>query len=265
VVPAVVVLPLLLGGCQLPTFFGYRGATKQAHDSFVLYSGTVIAAIVVGGIVTLLIAWAVFRYRKRSDDIPRQFQYHLPLEWAYTIIPIIVVLILFGFTVVVENRVDAVPQNPDLTVSVTAFQWGWRFTYPHGVSITGVTLEDPDPVGLNGAPCAPAVDCLGPGLIMPAGQTTKIILNSQDTIHGFYVPEFNFSRYAQPGYANTFAFTVLRQGIYRAQCTQLCGLYHSEMLFHVVALPPGQFLAWLHAQSRTHTVSASSSSRESAA
>jgi heme/copper-type cytochrome/quinol oxidase subunit 2 len=135
--------------------------------------------------------------------------------------------------------------------------------------VTGVTTEDPDPIGLDGAPCAPAVDCLGPGLIVPAGKTTRITLNSQDVIHGFYVPQFNFSRYAQPGVTNVFDLTVSHTGIYRAQCTQLCGLYHSLIFFHVVALPPAQFQAWLSQQQKladaATTLSSSNSTTKAAA
>ena len=243
-----IALVMLLGGCNLPTFWGYRGSTKQAHNEFLLYSGTVIAAVVVGAIVGVLIVWSVIRYRKRSDELPRQFQYHIPLELTYTIVPVIIVLVLFAFTVVVENRVDAVAPDPTVKVHVTAFQWGWSFAYPGDVTVTGVTTEDPDPVGLDGATCAPAKDCLGPGLVIPAGKTTRITLNSRDVIHGFYVPEFNFSRYAQPGVTNVFDLTPLHAGVYRAQCTQLCGLYHSLMFFHVVALPPAQFQSWLSSQ-----------------
>jgi cytochrome c oxidase subunit 2 len=260
---AVSALPLVLGGCQLPTFYGYRGSTKQAHDEFVLWSWTIIASIVVGAIVTGLIAWSIVRYRRRGDEIPRQFQYHLGVEVIYIVVPVIMVLVLFGFTVVTENNVDAVTPTPAVKVNVTAFQWGWRYQYPGNVTVTGVTTEDPDPVGLNGAPCAPAVDCLGPGLIVPAGQTTRITLVSQDTIHGFYVPEFNFSRYAQPGVTNVFDLTVEHSGIYRAQCTQLCGLYHSLMFFHVVALPPDQFRAWLSSQQSIATATAAASSTAS--
>jgi len=253
-------LPVVLGGCQLPTFYGYRGSTKQAHDEFLLYAGTVIAAIVVGVFVAALIVWSMVRYRKRSDVMPRQFQYHIPLEITYIVVPVIMVLILFGFTVFTENQVDAVSPTPAVKVHVTAFQWGWRYQYPGHVTVTGVTTEDPDPIGLNGGQCAPAVDCLGPGLIVPAGQTTRITLDSQDVIHGFYVPEFNFSRYAQPGVTNVFDLTVDHAGIYRAQCTQLCGLYHSLMFFHVVALPPDQFRAWLSAQQQNSAIAVSSSS-----
>ena len=246
---AAVALPLVLGGCQVPNFWGYRGSSTQAHDTFKLYAGTFIAAIVVGVLVAVLILWSIVRYRRRSDDIPRQFQYHIPLEIAYTVIPIVIVLVLFAFTFVTENNVDALSPTPAVKVKVIGFQWGWTFAYTNEhLLLTGETTGDPDPIGLDGQPCAPAQDCLGPGLVIPVGQDTRITLVSNDVIHGFYVPQFNFSRYAQPGVINHFDFTPTKAGIYRAQCNQLCGLYHSLMFFHVVALPMDQYKAWVAAE-----------------
>ncbi|MGH9028199.1 MAG: cytochrome c oxidase subunit II, partial [Acidimicrobiales bacterium] len=260
-------LPLLLGGCDLPNFLGFHGSDSQGHVEHLLWAGTFIAALVVGGIVTVLILWSVVRYRARSDEIPRQFQNQVGLEVVYTIIPVVIVLVLFGFTVVAENKVDATDPPAYQTVDVYAFQWGWEFQYANkGVTVEGETVEDPDPVGLDGARCAPSADCLGPGLVLPVGKNVLIQLRSKDTIHGFYVPEFNFSRYAQPGILNRFEFTATHQGIFRAQCTQFCGLYHSEMFFHVVALPPAQFKAWLsHERSQGSSNSSSSSSSNSGA
>jgi cytochrome c oxidase subunit 2 len=252
---------VVLAGCQVPTFDGYRGSTSQGHDEFKLYAGTVIAGIVIGVFVAALIFWAVIRYRKRSDEIPRQFQYHIPLELTYTVVPVIIVLVIFVFTVLTEDRMTALARTPDLRVKVTAFQWGWRFDYPHRVTVTGETSVDPDPIGLNGGSCAPSVDCLGPGLVLPAGKTTTIQLVSNDTVHGFYVPKFNFSRYAQPGFDQQyFDLKPLHPGVYRAQCTQLCGLYHSLMFFHVVVLPPDQFRSWLNSQTTLTSASTSHSS-----
>ena len=250
---AAAALPVVLGGCQVPTFWGFRGSSTQGQDEFKLYAGTFIAAIVVGVLVGGLILWAVVRYRRRSaDGMPRQFQYHIPLEITYTIVPIVIVLVLFGFTVVTENNVDAVVSHPAATVNVYGFQWGWEFDYPSNhVVIQSGTTTDPDPVGpegVSGAPCHPTQWCLGPGLVLPAGETVRINLRSRDVVHGFYVPEFNFSRYAQPGVLNEFDFTVNKAGVYRAQCSQFCGLYHSLMLFHVVAMPPAQYRAWLSSE-----------------
>ena len=81
----------------------------------------------------------------------------------------------------------------------------------------------------------------GPQMVVPVGQTVQITLVSDDVIHGFYVRDFNFSRYALPGVTNFFDLDVLHAGTYNGQCTQICGLYHSEMLFSVRAVSPAAF------------------------
>ena len=84
-----------------------------------------------------------------------------------------------------------------------------------------------------------------PTMVVPTGQTVRIYLRSYDVLHGFYVPEFNFSRYASPGYWTSFDLNVLHNGVYRGQCTQLCGLYHSLMFFNVRSVSPSAYQTWL--------------------
>jgi len=83
-------------------------------------------------------------------------------------------------------------------------------------------------------------------MVIPTGTNVQITLRSLDVLHGFYVPEFNFSRYANPGYPTYFDFNALHTGDFRGQCTQLCGLYHSLMFFNVKAVTKSQYAAWLH-------------------
>jgi cytochrome c oxidase subunit 2 len=220
---------LLLTGCQLPTFGGYRGSTTQAQSTFKLWQGFFIAGLVVGGFVLLLILWVVFRYRRRSEDIPRQTQYHTLTEIIYTVTPILTVIGLFVATVVVENQVTAVSPNPYTTIHVYAFQWGWEFQYDNGVKIIGQTTD-------------------APTMVVPTEQTVRVYLRSYDVLHGFYVPEFNFSRYASPGYWTSFDLNVLHNGVYRGQCTQLCGLYHSLMFFNVRSVSAPAYQTWLRAE-----------------
>ena len=186
----------------------------------------------MGGFVLLLILWAVFRYRRRSDDMPVQTQYHTLTEIIYTVVPILIVIGLFVATVVVENKVTAVEPNPYATVHVYAFQWGWEFEYPNGVKIIGQTTDAPTMVVPTGA---------------DASASTS---DSYDVLHGFYVPEFNFSRYASPGYWTSFDLNVLHDGVYRGQCTQLCGLYHSLMFFNVRSVSPSAYQTWLRVDGR---------------
>ena len=231
--PLAVLAPVVLAGCQLPDFGAYKGATTQGQDAYKLWQGFFIAGIIVGGFVLVLIVWASFRYRRRHDVLPRQTQYRQVIEAIYTIVPIFIVAGLFVFTVITENEVDAVPRT-QVAVDVTAFQWGWQFYYPStGKYVIGETLEEPQ-------------------MVVPVGEAVTIHLRTADVIHGFYVPEFNFSRYAQAGTINTFNVNVLHTGVYRGQCTQLCGLYHSLMLFSVKAVTPAQFEVWVHNTSGHH-------------
>jgi cytochrome c oxidase subunit 2 len=223
---------LLLAGCQLPTFEAHKAITTQGQDSIKLWQGFFIAGAAVFVFVFLLIAWAALRYRRRSDAIPRQTQYHTLIEIIYTAIPVVFVLILFGFTFVTENNVDALPAQK-LSVTVTAFQWGWRFHYTtKHVTVIGVELQDPE-------------------MVLPRNETVRISLQSHDVVHGFYVPAFDFSRYAQPGIINRFTVNLHTLGTFRGQCTQFCGLYHSLMRFRVKVVTPAQFAAWVSAHRST--------------
>jgi len=227
-------IPFVAGGCQLPNFLAYKGATTQAQDSFKLWQGFFITGLVVVGVVFLLILWAVLRYRRRSDEMPRQTQYHTVVEIVYTVVPILIVAVLFVFTFITENNVDSVSASPAVVVNVTAFQWGWKFQYPHdgGIVVQGIETQTPQ-------------------MVVPTGETVRIYLRSADVVHGWYVPEFNFSRYALPGVTNQFDINVTHPGVFRGQCTQFCGLYHSLMLFSVRAVPSAQFASWVHQQEQT--------------
>ncbi len=214
---------LLLAGCQVPSFGANKGVTTQSHKVYSLWQGFMVIGLIVGGFTLLLIIYAALAYRKRSDAIPRQTQYNTKVEIIYTVIPTIIVGFLFYFTIHIESPETAVVTHPYATVNVAAFQWGWRFAYPGTqVTVIGQTTANPE-------------------LVIPVGKTVRINLTSDDVVHGFYVKQFNFSRYAQPGVLNQFDFNVTTPGEWQSQCTQLCGLYHSLMYFRVKAVMPSVY------------------------
>jgi cytochrome c oxidase subunit 2 len=125
---------LLLSGCSWSEVLGLgwpNGITPEAHVNRELWIGSVIAALVVGAIVYLLIFWtSAFHRRKKTDaELPRQFGYNMPLELALTVIPFLIISVLFYFTVVVQEEMLQEEPNPEVVVDVTAFQWNWKFGY----------------------------------------------------------------------------------------------------------------------------------------
>ena len=209
--------------------------TDEGESIYELWLGSVAAAAVVGLVVWGLILYASFRYRKRSDELPRQVRYNLPVEVLYTVIPFVIVAVLFYYTAVSENRVNEVSARPDVTIGVIGFQWNWTFNYEDGDPAT------PDP-SVTGVPAQPAQ------LILPTDRTIRFIETSNDVIHSFYVPRFLFKRDVVPGRQNQFEVTIRQQGTYVGRCAELCGEKHDRMNFQVKVVSPQEYDAFIASQ-----------------
>ena len=236
---------LALSGCSTPNNLFWRfgwpaGITDQSQEMRVLWTWSCIAALIVGILVWGLIGWAVVRYRKRGDELPRQTAYNLPLEIVYTIIPFLIIAVLFFFTVVTQDKVKAVSAHPDETVAVKAFKWNWQFTYPGKMDSTG------QPVTTVGTSTEIPI------LVLPTDRNIKFELVSADVIHSFWVPEFLFKLDVIPGEENgrnnVFQVTVRQKGAFVGRCAELCGTYHAFMDFEVRSVSPEDFNSYIQAR-----------------
>ncbi|HEY3733207.1 MAG TPA: cytochrome c oxidase subunit II [Streptosporangiaceae bacterium] len=207
--------------------------TKQGKVMLTLWQGSWIAALAVGALVWGIILWACIFHRKKNDDLPAQVRYNLPIEMLYTIVPFILIAVLFYFTAKDENYVDKVAAHPDVTIDVTGFQWSWQFSYPQ-YKVPGSKAGE---VTLIGQPYPGPL----PVLEMPANRSVEFRLNSLDVVHSFWVPAFLFKRDVIPDHTNFFQVTATKTGWYIGHCTELCGVYHSLMLFKVHIVTPQQF------------------------
>ncbi len=217
-----------------------HGVTTQAKWVHQLWHITFWFAVPIGLLVLGLIIWCVFRYRVKagSDRTAEQFQYHIPIEAAYTIIPLVIVAIVFGFMYNAENKVNAVSNNPDIKITVEGFQWGWRFDYPNGHMQVGTVANELNINSENNLPV----------LVIPIQKTVQLHVVSLDVVHTFYVPEFLFQRDMIPGVNNTFDINVTTPGVYPGQCNNICGEYHAYMRFLVDAMTPSEFNTWYSQQ-----------------
>jgi cytochrome c oxidase subunit II len=220
--------------------------TKQGQVVVTMWQGSWIAAWSVGIVVWGGILWAIIFHRKRGNQLPQQVRYNLPIEILYTVLPFIMVGVLFYFTARDENYIDKLPKNPQVVVNVTGFQWSWEFQYPQ-YNVTGDGAQKI--VTETGAMWDPTAKVQNlPLLEVPVGETVQFNLTSIDVIHAFWVVPFEFKRDVIPGYANHFAVTANKTGSFIGRCTELCGVYHSRMLFKIKIVPRAKFNQWIHGQ-----------------
>ena len=188
--------------------------------------GVAVTVIVFG-----LVLFTVVRYRRRGDELPQGREGPPILEGLYALVLAAVVVFLLTMTFRTDDRVVEVSADPGQKVDVTAFQWGWRFTYPgDGVTVVG---DDKRP----------------PTLVVPLDTTVQFTLRSRDVIHAFWIPEVRFKRDAFPDRETTFDLSFDEQDM-TGRCAEFCGLAHGEMTFDVVAMGQDEFGDWLRTQRR---------------
>lgn len=201
------------------------------HD---LWIGTWITAAIVGVGVWGLIGWVVVRYKTNHNDMPRQTRYNLPMEIFYTVAPFIVIGVLFYYTIIAQTAVQAKVSEPEVRMDVVGQKWSWTFNYREAdnpavgsdVWEAGTILETPD-------------------LYLPVNKSVRFTLSSPDVIHSFWVPAFYQKLDVIPGRLNTFDMTPNKEGVFAGKCTELCGTYHSAMLFNVHVVSEEDYNAYL--------------------
>jgi cytochrome c oxidase subunit 2 len=237
---------LVLTGCSPEVEKGWlpteRGTTSNTDRIMDLWVNSWIAALVVGIITWGLIVWCLVAYRRRKGTVgfPRQTSFNLPLEVFYLTIPLFMVLVFFYFTDRDQQAIDDRSQPADVVVDVRGKQWAWDFNYKAG----DVIEEDVHEAGVQAHLTGNTIDKEQlPTLYLPVNKSVDLELNARDVIHSFWVPAFLQKRDMIPGKTNYIRFTPTKEGTYDGKCAELCGEYHSEMLFRVKVVSEAEFQA----------------------
>lgn len=254
-IPIAATLVVVLAGCTqaqlhgfLPGFVeGESPVTNHTERISGLWVTSWIVLLIVGIVVWGLILWAVIVYRRRRGQtgLPVQLRYNMPIEIFYTIVPLILVLGFFAFTARDQNAIEQPYKNPDLKIQVYAKQWAWDFNYlTDNVYDPGIQVQPDDSSATPGSVQEGEI----PTLYLPENKKITIQLDSRDVIHSFWVPAMLYKKDVIPGKTNYMYFeTTDRTGTFVGKCAELCGEYHSAMLFNVKIVSQSEYDA--HIQS----------------
>lgn len=229
---ALLIPALFLTGCSKVSELGFpEGVSSINDESLSLWQGAWIAAGVVGVITLILILWPAIFHRPKKDgpEFPKQTQYHIPIEIIYTIIPFIIVAVMFYYTAKKETVITAKSDSVMHQITVTGVQWAWQFAYPEAgpsAIVTGTPAQTPT-------------------LVVPLGERVRYTIISNDVVHGFWIPAFMIQMQNIPGVTNYLEFTANKLGEYPGRCNILCGRAHSQMLFNLKVVTPADYQAYL--------------------
>lgn len=243
-------LVVVLAGCtqsQLRGFLpGEPGVTNHTDRVTGLWSTSWMVLLLVGLLTWGLILWVavVYRRRKGQTGLPVQLRYNMPIEILYTVIPLIMVIGFFAFTARDQAAIEAPIENPDVQIEVFAKRWAWDFNYLNegpngdGVYTQGVQARE------NEHDASIDYDQLSE-LVLPVGKTVQVALESRDVVHSFWVIDFLYKKDNIPGKTNYMYFTPEKEGTYAGKCAELCGEYHSLMLFTVKVVSVPEYEAYI--------------------
>jgi cytochrome c oxidase subunit 2 len=227
-----IVLSLVLAGCTQQSMLGWlpteRGLTNQVDRVIDLWVVSWVVLLVVGIVTWVLILWAaiVYRRRKGQTGMPSQLRYNMPIETFYTIVPLILVLGFFAFTARDQTIIEAPLEDPDVSIEVYGKRWAWDFNYLNeNVYSAGIQAQEIPGGGVDTG--------LLPKLYLPVNQKVEIIIESRDVIHSFWVIDFLYKKDMIPARTNYWYFIPQQEGVFRGKCAELCGEFHSLMLFEV--------------------------------
>lgn len=254
-IPVGIAAAVALAGCSPTELHGFlpgfvedgTAATNQTDRVAGLWVNSWIVLLVVGMITWALMGWAAVAYRRRKGQtgLPVQMRYNMPIEIFYTVIPLILVMGMFFFTAKDQASIET-QWGDDADVEITAIgkQWAFDFMY------AGEDDDLSDAVWTMGVQAQ--ADANGnvdteklPTLVLPVDQKVHISLQSRDVIHSFWIIDFLYKKDMYIGKDNSWSFIPTRVGEYDGKCAELCGEYHSMMLFNVKVVEQDEYDAYV--------------------
>ena len=254
-------LPII--GAPVPRGTGFQpAATELARDlqwldGLILVIITVITLFVLG-----LLAYVILRFNEKANPTPARFTHNSPLEVAWTVIPIVILVFIGSFSLPVLFKQQEMPEA-DINIKVTGYQWFWGYEYTDdGVYFDsfmigqGSNLNDDIVVELTEAGYSAnefglATDT---SVVVPVGATVVMTVTAADVIHSWTIPAFGVKQDAVPGRLAQLWFAAEQEGVYFGQCSELCGKDHAYMPITVKVVSQEEYDRWLEWAKEEHPV-----------
>ncbi|RJL07906.1 cytochrome c oxidase subunit II [Paracoccus siganidrum] len=226
-------------------------ATELARDQQWLDYFVLIIITVITVFVCLLLLIVIFRYNSRSNPVPAKFTHNTPLEIAWTLVPVLILVAIGAFSLPALFRSQEMPENPDVVIKATGHQWYWSYEYPdNGVMFDSIMLAKEE-LEANGYAEDEYLLATDTAVVVPVGRTVLLQVTASDVIHSWTIPAFAVKQDAVPGRIAQAWFNVEQEGVYFGQCSELCGINHAYMPIVVKAVSPEVYDAWVVEQGGT--------------
>ncbi|SMO62764.1 cytochrome c oxidase subunit II [Paracoccus laeviglucosivorans] len=213
---------------------------QQWLDHFVLY---IITAVTI--FVCLLLLICILRYNRRANPVPARFTHNTPIEIAWTLVPVLILVAIGAFSLPILFRSQEMPNNPDLVIKAIGHQWYWSYEYPNdGVAFDALMLEK-DALADAGYSEDEYLLAADNPVVVPVGKTVLVQVTATDVIHSWTIPAFAVKQDAVPGRIAQLWFSADHEGVYFGQCSELCGINHAYMPIVVKAVSQEKYDAWL--------------------
>jgi len=211
----------------------------QRLDFLVLVIITIISIFVIA-----LVVYSILRFNRRANPTPATFTHNSPLEVAWTIVPIIILIFIGTFSLPVLFKQQEIPEA-DITIKVTGYQWYWGYEYVDagfGFDSFMLQRDELEDYGYSQGEYLLATDT---AVVVPIGKTVVMQVTAADVIHSWAMPAFGVKQDGVPGRLAELWFNAEREGVFFGQCSELCGKDHAYMPITVKVVSQEAYDEWL--------------------
>lgn len=235
-----------------------EGVTSISREAYRLHMLALWVCVVIAIVVFGAMAWSIYHHRKSRGAVAASFHDNTRVEIVWTILPF---LVLVGLAIPATTALIAMhdTSNADLTIKITGQQWSWRYDYlKEDIGFVSNLDEKSAAAAKLGSGVDPRsiehyLLNVDKPLVVPVGKKVRFLLNASDVIHSWWLPDLGFKKDAIPGFVNEIWARIEKPGIYRGQCTELCGVGHGFMPIVLIAMSEPDYQAWLTGQREAAT------------